>query len=492
MNKMLVIVFAFALAATQVSEAAVRALTPVRRGIGSPKNWWSQRYESKKKEVKAGGDIVLIGDSITHFYESHGAASMAMLSWKGAKVLNLGYSGDRTEHVIWRLTEGGELDGYKAKCIFLMIGSNNSGHFSIEEEPPSDTILGVRRILEIIAAKQPQAKIVLCSIFPRGADARDKCRFRNDVINREIVKFADGKRIFWCELRDKFLTNDARLSRDIFHDLLHPNALGYSIWSSVMLPYIREVMSKGEDAELTSRYASCMFVPGVSRFEEGLMLFPATRIRTEGYGNFDWWLDRLMRNRNRIADTKGNIDVVLMGDSITHNWERIGEAASAAKAITEKYSVLNLGYSGDAAQHLLWRAKYGELDGYKAKCISLLIGTNSMAEKRNKPRDIAEGVKEVINVIRVKQPQATILLHAIFPRGKPGEAIREKVKETNKILASYADGVKVVWVDIHDKFIDEKGSVEWSMPDRLHPDGKAHREIWLPVLLEHIEKICSK
>jgi hypothetical protein len=77
-----------------------------------------------------------------------------------------------------------------------------------------------------------------------------------------------------------------------------------------------------------------------------------------------------------------------------------------------KYRVLNLGYGGDCTQHVLWRIANGEMDGYKAKNVMLMIGTNN-AER---PDAVVNGIKAVVEAIRSKQPEARILLSAIFPR----------------------------------------------------------------------------
>ena len=61
-----------------------------------------------------------------------------------------------------------------------------------------DTVLGVSKILKVIAEKQPKAHVILTSIFPRGAAADDPLRVRNDIVNKELAKFADGERVVWC------------------------------------------------------------------------------------------------------------------------------------------------------------------------------------------------------------------------------------------------------------------------------------------------------
>ena len=71
-------------------------------------------------------DIEFIGDSITQGWEGAGKNVWQEL-YGQRKVINMGVSGDRTEHVLWRF-EQGQLDGIKAKVAVVMIGTNNSNN----------------------------------------------------------------------------------------------------------------------------------------------------------------------------------------------------------------------------------------------------------------------------------------------------------------------------------------------------------------------------
>jgi len=475
--------------AAATSFGAIRAVTPDAYG-NDPKAWQIARHNEKMACVTNGGaKVVFIGDSITHFWDGR-AEQKKYFSEGDWKMLNLGTSADRTEHVLWRLTEGKELDGYEAKVILLMIGTNNAGHFPFEKEPPSDAILGIREILKVISAKQPKAKVVLTPIFPRGKDANDACRRRNDVVNREIMKFADGKRVLWCDFTDQFLTADGALTPEIFPDLLHPNGLGYEIWYSAVKPYIDAALSDGKLPMPPNRYAACVRKEKF-RTTEGVTVYPETRIRGEGYGKFDWWLDRLLEKRNEIAASKGEIDLVFIGDSITHNWDGPGKASLAE--LRKTYSVLNLGYSGDYTQNLVWRGENGELDGYKAKCVMLMIGTNNTWHRSDSPEAIAAGIAEILKVIAKKQPQAKVLLLPIFPFGdNPEDPKRVNNEKVNALIKAYADGKKVIWVDFNAKFLDEKGDTAKWMPDHCHPNAAGYKEIWLPAVLPYFKEIVGK
>jgi lysophospholipase L1-like esterase len=155
----------------------------------------------------------------------------------------LGYGGDRTEHVLWRL-ENGELDGYQPKLLILMIGTNNTGHRPAVQETPQDTADGIKAILELIARKSPSTKVLLLGIFPRGAGPSDAARIRNSQVNDLIKAYADGTRVTYMDLGPQMLESDGTLSREMMPDLLHPKEKGYGIWARAVLPVIKETLGK--------------------------------------------------------------------------------------------------------------------------------------------------------------------------------------------------------------------------------------------------------
>jgi len=83
-------------------------------------------------------------------------------SFAGYRWLNAGIGGDGTAQVLWRC-QNGILDGYQTPVIALLVGTNNR-HDSAE-----DVARGIQRIVEVVRAKQPGAKILLSPILPRFA-----------------------------------------------------------------------------------------------------------------------------------------------------------------------------------------------------------------------------------------------------------------------------------------------------------------------------------
>jgi N-acetylglucosamine-6-sulfatase len=204
-----------------------------RRGEG----WWRQREAEKNELAKQGNvDLVFIGDSITQGWEGAGR-EVWQEYYADRRALNLGFSGDRTEHVLWRLTRG-NLGRVKPKAAVVMIGTNNTGHLM---QDPEEVAAGVAEILRVLEQRFPDAKILLNGVFPRGATPLDAGRLNNVAINQIIRRFADGDRVRYLDLGDRFLTEDGTLPAELMPDRLHPNAEGYRLWAEAIEPALRDL-----------------------------------------------------------------------------------------------------------------------------------------------------------------------------------------------------------------------------------------------------------
>ena len=227
--------------------------TPVINTAEWALEWWLPRHETKLKEV-SGGDInlIMIGDSITHGWEGNGKTVWDEY-YKNRKPVNLGFSGDRTEHVIWRL-QNGEIDVISPELAVLMIGTNNTGH---RQDPPEDTALGIKYIIEEFRKRLPKTKILLLAIFPRSESPDDKLRIINDNINRIISAYADNRHVFYLDINNHFLDENGKLSKEIMPDLLHPNEKGYRIWAGAMEPVISKIMGDMTCEAIEKKHSLC-------------------------------------------------------------------------------------------------------------------------------------------------------------------------------------------------------------------------------------------
>ena len=207
-------------------------------------------------------------------------------------------------------------------------------------------------------------------------------------------------------------------------------------------------------------------------------------------GDTFWWAERAREKQAEIDSLGGECELVLLGDSITHDWER--EPGRPHWPYFKKaYKTINLGYGGDTIDELLWRAKYGELDGYRAKGIVLMVGANNRATPAEK---MADGVGEIIKVIKEKQPQAKILLMAMIGRiGKEFDELRAKDDRASDIwLKRYVDGKTVFGLNIRHLFRRADGTGRFSLlPDATHPSSQGER-LWRNAALPFFEKATGR
>jgi lysophospholipase L1-like esterase len=210
------------------------AVIPSTRG--NVKSWNNRNQQLTANSRNGPFDVVFVGDSITQGWEGRGKDV-----WKkyygDKQALNLGIGGDRTEHVIWRLTANNQM-GRRAKVAVVMIGTNNTGHF---DQDPDEVAAGVESILDIMKKKRPETKILLLGIFPRGQSPHDLKRLNNIMINQKIRRFADGERVHYMDLSNEFMEPDGTISKTVMPDYLHLNAEGYERWAKAIQPKLAEL-----------------------------------------------------------------------------------------------------------------------------------------------------------------------------------------------------------------------------------------------------------
>lgn len=182
------------------------------------------------------------------------------------------------------------------------------------------------------------------------------------------------------------------------------------------------------------------------------------------------WMKRHESFNERVK--QGNVDLLMIGDSITQGWE------GAGKDVWAKYyaprNAVNLGIGGDRTQHVLWRLDNGNIEGISPKAAVLMIGTNNSGT--NSSVQIAEGVEAIVKKLRTKLPKTKILVLAIFPRGEDVNNPRRKVNiGANLSIRKLADGEMVHYLDIGDKFLNDDGTLSKEvMPDLLHLNEKSY------------------
>ena len=194
------------------------------------------RHNSFVEIARAGNiDLLWVGDSITDWWARFGQETWNQY-FAPLRPANFGIAGDRTQGVLWRM-QNGELEGFQAKLIILMLGTNN-----INRNQPAEIVEGNRLIVEEFRKRQPQAKVLVLGVFPRGREADNPYRQSIREINQGLAGFADNQNVFYMDIGDRFLAADGTLTEEVMPDGLHPNANGYRIWAEAINGRVRELM----------------------------------------------------------------------------------------------------------------------------------------------------------------------------------------------------------------------------------------------------------
>jgi lysophospholipase L1-like esterase len=222
----LVLVAPVAVAAAEDDNPAVK---PINRDNARHKQFL-------KIVAKGDADVIFLGDSITQGWEGRGK-KVWMENFTPLKAVNLGISGDQTGHVLWRITEGKELEPIKPRAAVIMIGTNNMGRHSAEQIAG-----GIKGIVDELRKQKPEMKILLLGIFPRSPKATDKIRDKVKATNALIAKFDDGKMVFYKDIGEKFLEKDGSLDKEVMYDYLHLTPKGYEIWATAIKDDLQKLL----------------------------------------------------------------------------------------------------------------------------------------------------------------------------------------------------------------------------------------------------------
>ena len=185
------------------------------------------------------------------------------------------------------------------------------------------------------------------------------------------------------------------------------------------------------------------------------------------------WKARHEAKKARLAE--GNVDLLLLGDSITNYWDTTGEA------VEEYYygdrNCVDLGFGSDRTEHLLWRLNDSPMDKIHPKAAMILIGINNI--RANTEEEIAQGIKANVDKMVTLYPDIKILLLAMFPINGHDDPMRGKIAATNALLPEmYKDYPNVKMMDISYLWLDENGDIPKElMYDGVHPTEYGYK-VW--------------
>lgn len=168
-----------------------------------------------------------------------------------------------------------------------------------------------------------------------------------------------------------------------------------------------------------------------------------------------WWA---ARHAEKVAAAhEGTVKLIWLGDSITQNFEHRGppDADNYASVWDRFYgdrSAFNLGFSGDATAHVLWRVENGEIAGLHPKLVVLLVGANNLGRLHWGAADTVAGIEAIMAALQARLPGVTVLMIGTLPR--EGDAwVTDNQRAINRALAAkYGHAPGVIFRDLSGLF----------------------------------------
>lgn len=210
-------------------------------------DWYARHEAILCIARKINPEIVLIGDSITHFWGGEPQEPTQLrgpLAWQRAfgpyRTLNMGFGWDRIQNVLWRLDHG-EFDGLSPRLVVLNIGTNNlTGTENALENTPVEIVEGIGEVVRRLRSFVPAVRIIQMGILPRGQFADDPFRPRIAEINRQLAQTAKQRNVEFLDICSKLLLPDGSISSEIMNDFTHPTEKGYQIWADAIIPLLKK------------------------------------------------------------------------------------------------------------------------------------------------------------------------------------------------------------------------------------------------------------
>jgi len=198
-------------------------------------DWQNRHNEQLSLNKTAGPCIVFIGNSITHYWGGKPVAPISRGSDSWNKYLdpfgvrNFGFGWDRIENVLWRVYHD-ELDGFTARQVIILIGTNN-----LSVNSNTEILEGLKLLVESIKERQVKSNILLLGILPRRGQEN-----RVLQLNIGIKELSKALRVKYADV-GKSLLYKGKINEQLFVDGLHPNAEGYTMVAQVLSPYLKKV-----------------------------------------------------------------------------------------------------------------------------------------------------------------------------------------------------------------------------------------------------------
>ncbi|KQM64476.1 acetylhydrolase [Sphingomonas sp. Leaf17] len=447
--------------------------------------WWAARHAAILTLVATRPDpqVLLIGDSITNNYDKatppdEDFAGTWAQFYAPRRAINLGFSGDTTANLLWRLDHG-EVDGLNPRVAVVLIGTNDTGRAG---RTAAQTEEGIDAVVADLSRRLPTTRILLLGLLPSAISPAKSAA--DAAVNAYLARrYAGDPRVAYLDVGSIFQASDGTLDTRLFYDprlswhgaALHPDTVGQRRMAEAIEPTLAALLGTPPRVALTAMT------------DVNTATVPVPWLERDSY---DWY----PRHRAVMGLHGMKPEVVLIGDSITHFWAGPPAAArvSGPQAWARVFggmAVANLGFGWDRTQNVLWRLRSGEFDGMAPDWVVLNIGTNNLTGTTNArastPAEVVAGVAAIVRDVKARSPHSRIALMAIFPRGDTAtDPLRVTIARTNRLLADrFARDPAVRFIDIAGRFLRPDGTLDRALlPDGTHPDDAGYA-LWADALI---------
>ncbi|HHT28758.1 MULTISPECIES: SGNH/GDSL hydrolase family protein [Petrimonas] len=390
--------------------------------------------------VLAEKPIVVYGTSIAQ----GGCASRPGMGWTNIlsrkldyPVVNLAFSGNGPlEKELVDLMDEMDASLYIFDCL------PNMGNLS-SEEVIRRTLYGVKKLRE----KHDAPILIVDHIGYRNAELNEGSRETAERMNEASRQAFDSLRRLGVKNIHHLHKDSINMPMDGCVDNIHPTDLGMQVYADAYEKIVRKILNMPVGKITTTRPVSQRREPDIYE-----------------------WKERHAAILKKLQT--GNAERVIIGNSITHYWggEPGREHGSRSwREEMEPAGFVNLGFGWDRVENVLWRVYHGELDGYRAKEVVLMIGTNNLG--LNSENEIVDGLKFLLDQIRVRQPNAVIKVVGLLPRRGKEEVVRTINRQISEMAALH----NYRYVDVGSRLLTADGKVDERLfLDGLHPNEKGY------------------
>jgi lysophospholipase L1-like esterase len=415
--------------------------------------WMNIQYPKAQKltalPVRQEKPVVVYGTSIAQ----GGCATRTGLAWTAIlernlarPLINLGFSGNgHLDPPVLELMAEIEAKVYVLDCLPNLI---------VQRDYPDDTVTNrILNAVKVLQTKRPNTPIILSEHSAGGPSNGIDLDTNNVYEHANNLLHAALKRMNAEGVKNIYLLSNKDINFNMYStvDGEHPTDLGMEQNAVALEKLIRKITSEPVGNTTGS-------IPTMQ--------------------NRDYYYYWATRHQEILSYNKQHHPaIVFIGNSITHMWG--GEPLSSIARGTDSWDELfkprntvNMGFGYDRTENVLWRIYHDELDGFDARQIFMMIGTNNLG--RDSIHQIVQNIKLLFSAINVRQPKAELYAIGIFPR----RGLEKVVVQINKLLANAASGMHATFIDPGRVLLNNKGQADESLfEDGLHPNAEGYRKL---------------